>query len=240
MKIWYNKTIVKKVLALSFLSFTNLSKKIKERRMNMTNVNVVNNVPDINVNIDKSKSGISITITQKLGKSLKDYKPGETAKIGDREYIVLEQMDDKTAVLDKNVVEKMEFGKDAKWNGSNVEKYCEGEYYNSLAKVVGKDNILSHTVDLMCDDGSNKGVFSTNNVSVLTPELYRKYRELIPLVDISCWTPNGVTVLDEDYARCVCIVICNGILDWGVCDWTHGVRPFCILKSNVLTSQLDE
>ena len=77
----------------------------------MTNVNVVNNVPNIDVNINEIDKGLSITITPKSGKFLKDYNPGETAKIGDREYIVLEQMDGKTAVLDKNVVEKMEFGK---------------------------------------------------------------------------------------------------------------------------------
>lgn len=199
------------------------------------NVNLINHVPNLDVNIIEIDDSLSITITPKSGKFLKDYNPGEIAKIGDREYIVLEQMNGKTAVLDKNAVKKMKFGKDAKWNGSDVEKYCEGEYYNSLAKVVGKENILSHTVDLMCDDGSNKGVFSTNNVSVLTLELYRKYRELIPLVDISCWTPNGVTVLDEDYARRVCVVYYGGILGWDSCLWSHAVRPFCILKSNVLT-----
>lgn len=203
----------------------------------MTNVNVVNNVPNINVNIDKSDTGFSITITQQSGKALKAYREGEIAKIGNREYVVLEHKDVfMTAVLDRNVAAVMEFGENANWAGSDVESYCEGKYYKELAKVVGEENIIPHTVDLMCDDGSNKNVTAKNRISVLTPELYRKYRELIPLVDISCWTPNGVTVLDEDYARGVCVVSYDGILGWLGCDCARGVRPFCILNSNIVTS----
>lgn len=203
----------------------------------MTNVNVVNNVPNIDVNIDESDNGFSITITQKkYRKMLKEYYPGDIVKIGKREYVVLEHEDGNTALLDKNVAAEMEFGKNAKWVGSNVETYCEVDYYNELAKVVGKENIIPHTVNLMCDDGSNKNVTTKNRISVLTPELYRKYREIIPLVDKTCWTPNGVTVLDDDYSRNVCVVYYRGILNWLGCGWSRGVRPFCILNSDVLTS----
>lgn len=202
----------------------------------MTNVNVVNNVPNINVNIDKSDTGFSITITSQSGKALKEYKPGEIAKIGDREYVVLEHKDVfMTAVLDKDIAAVMEFGKNANWAGSDVESYCEGKYYKELAKVVDEENIIPHTVDLMCDDGSNKNVTTKNRISVLTPELYRKYREIIPLVDKTCWTPNGVTVLDDDYWPDVCVIDRSGVLGWRRCGQTHGVRPFCILNSNIVT-----
>jgi hypothetical protein len=203
----------------------------------MTNVHIINNVPGIDVNVDSAGNNLCITIIPKSGKRLKDYKPGEIAKLSSREYIVLEHKDVfMTAVLDRNVATEMEFGKNANWVGSDVESYCEGEYYNELAKVVGKENIIPHTVNLMCDDGSNKNATTKNRISVLTPELYRKYREIIPLVDKTCWTPNGVTVLDDDYSRDVYVVHYDGVLCWRDCGCTSGVRPFCILNSNVLTS----
>lgn len=203
----------------------------------MTNVHIINNVPGIDVNVDNAGNSLCITIIPKSGKCLKDYKPGEIAKIGSRDYVVLEHKDVfMTAVLDKDIAAVMEFGKNANWAGSDVESYCEGEYYKELAKVVGEENIIPHTVDLMCDDGSNKNTTSRNRISVLTPDLYRKFRELIPSVDKTCWTPNGVTVLDDDYSHGVCVVLYNGVLSWYSYGCSYGVRPFCILNSNIVTS----
>lgn len=170
------------------------------------------------------------------GKTLGGVKPGDTVTIGEREYIVLGHVEEATAIIAKNPTKSMAFGIDGNYARSYVRTYCNGDFYKELCKAVGKHNIIPHTVNLVADDGSNKGVTVKDNVSILTNDLYRRYREFIPAIGSSCWTATRATTLDKDYARYVCIVDFSGILVWDDCDCSLGVRPFCILNSSVLVS----
>ena len=71
-------------------------------------------------------------------------------------------------------------------------------------------------------------------VSILTTEEYRRYRELIPAYGEWWWTATAVTVLDENYSRCVCCVFSGGTAYWYVCVYAIGVRPFRVLDSSIL------
>ena len=170
------------------------------------------------------------------GKTIGSVKPGETVTIGEREYIVLDHENGITAIIAKKPTKTMAFGKDGNYAKSDVRAYCNGEFYEELCKVVGEYNVLPHTVNLVSDDGSNKGAYVTDNVSTLTCDLYRRYREFLPAIDFDCWTATRVTTLDKDYARSVCIVDHGGILGWDDCGYFGWVRPFCILNSSVLVS----
>ena len=170
------------------------------------------------------------------GKTLGSVKPGDTVTIGEREYIVLGHAEETTAIIAKKPTKSMTFGKDGDYTKSDVRTYCNGEFYKELCKAVGKHNIIPHTVNLVSDDGSNKGATVKDNVSILTCDLYRRYREFLPAIGSSCWTATRVTTLDKDYARDVCVVNSYGILGWSDSDYSRGVRPFCILNSSVLVS----
>ena len=169
-------------------------------------------------------------------KTLGSVKPGDTVTIGKREYIVLGHEKGITAIIAKKPTKTMAFGNDGNYAKSDVRAYCNGEFYEELCKVVGEYNVLPHTVNLVSDDGSNKGASVTDFVSILTNDLYRRYREFLPAIDFACWTATRVTTLDEDYARSVCIVDRGGILGWDDCGYFGWVRPFCILNSSVLVS----
>lgn len=200
-------------------------------------IKIENKIPDIKVEMNQSADGsYSIKLFQTKGKSLGDVKVGDTVTIGEREYIVLGHGAETTAVITKNPVKSMAFGKDGDYTKSDVRTYCNGKFYKELCNAVGKDNIIPHTVKLVSDDGSNKGASVKDNVSILTTDLYRRYRELLPAIGSSCWTATRVTTLDKNYARCVCYVISRGFLIWGDCDFSNGVRPFCILNSSILVS----
>lgn len=200
-------------------------------------INVTNNLPNVNVTVNQNDDGsLAILLFEKKGKKLGDFKPGETVKFGDREYIVLGHAQETTAVITKDIVKEMEFGKTGDYTKSYVREFCNGEFYKELAKAVGKDNIVPHRVNLMCDDGSNKGVTCKDNISILTTENYRRYREFLPAIGKRYWTATGVTTPDKDYARSVCFVSSGGVLDWRDCGYCYGVRPFCILNSSILVS----
>jgi len=198
-------------------------------------IEVQNNIPGVKVSVNQNADGsFAILLAEMAGKTLGSVKPGDTVTIGEREYIVLGHGEETTAIIAKKPTKSMAFGKDGDYTKSDVRTYCNGEFYKELCKAVGKHNIIPHTVNLVSDDGSNKGATVKDNVSILTCDLYRRYREFIPAIDSSCWTATRVTTLDKDYARNVCVVNSNGFLDWGVCCYSNGVRPFCILNSSVL------
>ena len=208
----------------------------KKRRIIMK-VNVINNVPNIEVTLNQSSDGsATLVVKEKMQKTLGRLKPGSIVKLGKREYIVLGHGTDTTAVITKDFVKKMEFGENNNYQTSKVREYCNTTFYNELVKAVGAKNIFKHKVRLMADDGTNKGVICCDNVSILTTELYRRYRQYLPAYGNWWWTATPVSSTINDYARIVCCVNSRGMLGWDVCDCCYGVRPFCILNSSILIS----
>lgn len=198
-------------------------------------IEVKNNLQNVRVNVEHNKDDTIVISLYEFGKTrLGDAKPGEVVKIGDREYIVLEHDDNKTLVITKEFVTEMSFGNSSDYKKSKVRKYVTEIFYAELCNVVGKKNIYSHKVNLMCDDGSNKNDYVEDFVSILTTEEYRRYRELIPAYGDRWWTASAVTVLCENYSRDVCCVYSNGTVGWSDCGYSSGVRPFCVLDSSIL------
>lgn len=200
---------------------------------------IENRIPNAKVTVDKNDSGVvSIVISEEAAEQPKrilgDVKRGEVITLGDRKYIVLGHGADTTAIFAAENFRTMEFGQSADYRESDVRKYCNDEVYKELAAVVGAENIISHTVKLMADDGTFKGVSCKDNISILTTDLYRRYREFIPEPDESFWTATRVS--EKAYARGVCCVGSGGILGWGGCGGGDAVRPFCILNSSLSIS----
>ena len=202
------------------------------------NINIQNNIPNVDVTLNKSADGsVSILLTEKKVLTLGDIKCGEITKLGGREFYVLGHGAETTAVLVKDSVKRISFGGNGDWRKSDVRSYCNGDFYKELAAAIGAENIVQHTVKLVADDGTGKGISCKDNISILTTELYRRYRECLPAMDESWWTATRVTH-DENtgYARGVCCGSSSGVLFWDDCVCSGGVRPFCILNSSILVS----
>lgn len=196
-------------------------------------VNIQNDIPNIKVSVNQNEDGsITLYLTHELKKVLGDANPGDIVTIGNRDYIVLEHREGATSVITKDVVVDMVYGESGSYEESGIRRFCNTSFYQELCEAVGESNIIPHTVDLTADDGSGKGSSVKDNISVITNELYRRYRELLP-AGKTHWTATPVTVLDNSYARYVCIVCSDGFLGWGGCDFSYGVRPFCVLNSSI-------
>ena len=75
--------------------------------------------------------------------------------------------------------------------------------------------------------------------SLLTTEQYRRYVEILDKHKIDKWwwlaTPYSTAAHeDTDYIKCVSP---PGDIGDGYYDFDFGVRPFCILKSDILVSK---
>lgn len=202
------------------------------------NIKIQNNIPNVNVTFNRLEDGsMSILLTEEKRPMLGGVKCGNIIKLGDREFYVLGHGAETTAVLAKDAARRMTFGGGGDYRKSDVRDYCNGDFYKELAAVVGAENIVQHTVKLGADDGTGKGLSCKDNISILTTDLYRRYREFLPAMGDPWWTATRVSH-DEDtgYTRSVCCVDSNGVLDWFGCDCSCDVRPFCILNSSILVS----
>lgn len=169
-----------------------------------------------------------------MWKTLLQVEPGEVVQIGDRKYIVLEQMGTQTSLITKKSVKNMIFGDVADYSKSDIRKYLNGEFYHELCDAVGSMNVVSHTVDLMAVDGTGKKKACQDNVSLLSAELYRKYSELI-LPAASWWLATPYSYRDG-YMPYACFANSVGVLSWSRSAYSNGVRPFCILDSYIFVS----
>ena len=201
------------------------------------NLNVINNVPNIEATLNQFPDGsVTLTLKEKTQKTLGQVKPGDVVKLGEREYIVLEHDTGTTAVITKDYTTTMAFGDNNDYKISKVREYCNTTFYNELVKTVGANNVFKHKVELIADDGTNKNVVCFDNVSILTTELYRKYRQYIPEYDRWWWTVTPASSTVKDYISHVCCVTTSGMINWDNCDCIYDVRPFCVLSSSVLVS----
>ena len=160
--------------------------------------------------------------------------PGDVVRLAGKDFIVLGREGGGVAVITKEVVKEMEFGRNADYTNSAVRRYCNDPFYRVLAGAIGAENILSHAVDLIADDGTGGG-FIDDFVSLITAERYRRYRKYLPALGQWWWTATRVNADMEAYARYVCDVYSDGVLSWrGSDDFGGGVRPFCILNPALL------
>ena len=164
---------------------------------------------------------------------------GETVKIGDYELIVLEQSGDTTALICKDFIESCAFGDSNNYDGSKVDKLCS-TFATGLAKIIGEDNVIQHTVDLTADDGLKDYGSVKRFASLLTTDLYRRYVYTLDKFKPDAWwwltTPYSTPTHDHtSWVKCVSPSGCfsNGLYDFNV----DGVRPFCILNSNIFVSK---
>ena len=162
---------------------------------------------------------------------------GETVKIGDREFIVLGQYEDETALIAKDILGKIAFGNNNNFDGSAVDAWCES-LAEDLANSVGEQNIVEHTVDLTSDDGLKDYGAVHRKVSLLTTEQYRQYVDILDKHKPNSWwwlaTPYSTPRHDDDsWVKCVAP---SGCINYGGYYYGFGVRPFLILKSSIFGS----
>lgn len=200
-------------------------------------IQIINNAPNLEIETNQTENGaIVITIRKNDIKTLSEFKPGSTVKIGEREYIVLEQSGDTTALITKDFVASMVYSDaNGDYASSDVRRYLTTEFYAELENAVGADNIIPHTVHLEAHDGTGKNKKVIDCVSLLTEDLYRRYREYLPAYGQWWWLATRASYDDDlGYSGGVCYVHGSGIPCWEDYYFDSGVRPFCVLNSGLL------
>lgn len=161
---------------------------------------------------------------------------------GKRKYKVLEQYEDTTKIISLDLVkENVEFGDSADYNKSNVKKLCDTEILKDFEEEFGAENIEKYTVDIITADGQKVG--STEcKIRPITFDEAREYTDITPNKDLGdwYWTLSPWSSEERGWKNSCTVVSPSGCICIGNYGNVCGVRPACILKSNIFVSKTEE
>ena len=108
---------------------------------------------------------------------------------------------------------------------------------DELLPILGKDNLISHKVDLVADNGDDCYGTVSDKVFILSCDEYRKYRKHVPLLPKWMWTCTPWYNPSTGNVLSVRAVDAGGILySSDVCD-RMGVAPACVFNPEKLRAK---
>ena len=166
---------------------------------------------------------------------------GDTFELADTTWKILDITGAGYICLADNI-EDMEFDSNSNnWENSGLRGYLNGEFFEKMAAEIGSKNIIPFERNLLSLDGQTEYGKCEDKVSLLTVDEYRKYRNLIPNTkDYRWWLVSPWSTPCNDYKRAVSLVSSAGNFLGCDCSRDNGVRPVCILKSNIFVSKKGE
>ena len=172
---------------------------------------------------------------------LLELNPGDVFKIGKHDFIVLEQEDGATKLLSKDfMAEDIVFDKDTRdYNKSNLKKVVENDIQPVIEAEIGADSIIEHAADLTSVDMQHEFEPCTCKVRPITFDEARKYNNLLANEDLGdwWWTCTPWSTAERNWKYAITVVSSSGYVNDYDCNYGIGVRPFCILKSNIFVSK---
>lgn len=112
------------------------------------------------------------------------------------------------------------------WVKSRARKKLNTEFLSLL----DENDLLPFESDLTADNGDTAYGKCVDKIGILSCDLYRKYRKIVPLFDEWMWTctPWYCGTPSSGYANTVRLVASDGTLDYGNANDAGGLAPACI------------
>lgn len=172
---------------------------------------------------------------------LSELNPGDVFKIGDHDFIILRHYGDTTKVISKNfMAENVVFDRNTPdYNNSNLKKIIDTEIQPVIENALGKDNIIKEDIVVKTVDNQDRFDLIESKVRVATFEESRQYNDFIVNKDLDdwWWTCTPWSTDDRGWKYQIAVVAPAGFIRNSGCNCSGGVRPVCILKSNIFVSK---
>ena len=112
------------------------------------------------------------------------------------------------------------------WRKSSARKLLNSEFLDML----NKDDLLPYHSDLTADNGDTTYGECADYVGLLSCDLYRKYRKIVPLFNEWMWTctPWHCDTPYSGHAGNVRLVDPDGRVNASIADDAYGLAPACI------------
>lgn len=190
----------------------------------------------VKTNSDGSQT---VEIYDRCTEKLMDLDPGDRFKIADLTFIVLRHDERGTLVVSNDfMVEDEEFGKTMNYKESNIKKVIENDILPIVENAVGKNNIVDHCVDLTSVDMQNEFGNVQCKMRPISFDEAREYNNLLVNKDLNdwYWTLTPWSTKERGWEYSLAVVSPSGHILNG-CYNCCGVRPVCILNSNIFVSK---
>lgn len=127
------------------------------------------------------------------------------------------------------------------WRKSSLRRELNGAFLDALiAEGADPAAFMEFESDLTADDGMTDYGTARDKIALISCDLYREYRALLPKIGCWWWTLTPWTC-DPEYSYGVRSVDTDGTLDnFSACIGHCGVRPLCHLESSIFVSVPDE
>lgn len=161
---------------------------------------------------------------------------------GKRKYKVMEQYKDTTKIISLDLVkENVEFGDTSDYKTSKVKELCDTEILKDFEEEFGAENIETHTADIITADGQKLGTIDCK-IRPITFDEARGYTYITPNPCLNdwYWTLSPWSTKERGWEKSCAVVSHWGDIYDDFCSSEGGVRPVCILKSNIFVSKVEE
>lgn len=168
---------------------------------------------------------------------------GQRIKTGIGNFIILGHSEEGTKVIQEGFfAEEVKFDASSPdYTKSELKKMFDTEILEAYEKEFGSGYLVEHTVALKTVDMQDYGTF-TCKVRPITFEEARESNALLVKEDLPdwWWTCTPWSTEERGWGSTVAVVSARGCINGGGFDCHFGVRPFCILKSNIFVSRVEE
>lgn len=174
---------------------------------------------------------------EKIKKEIQNSKASDFSQIKDGEHFFYRGIEFIRLGLEQNGVLCMTakpFAEEAfdpnscnNWAKSRARKKLNTEF---LA-LLDEDDLLPFESDLTADNGDTSYGKCVDKIGILSCDLYRKYRKIVPLFDEWMWTctPWHCATPTSENAQYVRLVHSDGTLNSGNANSAFGLVPICVL-----------
>lgn len=169
------------------------------------------------------------------------FEPKQEFTMGGIAWTVIQTGTDWVKCITSECVEERAFDEGGKNNFavSSLRVYLNGEFLRRLIQAGAPEEAFEYfNIDLTADDGLKDYGGDHVRIGLITCEEYRLLRGNIPALS-NCWWWTATP--DSPINLCARGVISDGTLNYyAVCNDDGGVRPICVLKSEILASYLGD
>ena len=127
------------------------------------------------------------------------------------------------------------------WRKSSLRRELNGAFLDALiAEGADPAAFMEFESDLTADDGMTDYGTARDKIALISCDLYREYRALLPKIGCWWWTLTPWTC-DPEYSAHVRSVHSSGAMNSNLAYYGNwGVRPLCHLESSIFVSVPDE
>lgn len=168
------------------------------------------------------------------------FKPKQEFTMGGIAWTIIQTGEDWVKCITSECVEKRAFDTKNKNNFavSSLRTYLDGKFLNRLIQAGAPEEAFEYfNIDLTADDGLKDYGGDRVRIGLITCEEYRLLRGNIPALPGHLW---WTATADSPVNFLVRYVYLDGSLGGSqACDVGEGIRPICVLKSELLLSYLN-